>query len=138
MTKQLIKEAKRLQELAGINEVKIKPSPLDIASFLNRHDDEVEEKIIYPNIKHYEIKGKTTYDEWERVNPYEYSSPGVLYKPDNEVNIAQSTINGEYGSIGINVSFEPFDENYIEDADYSNTHPITIGNRTVYVNTYDF
>ena len=138
MTKQLIKEAKRFQELAGINEVKTQPSSPDIVSFLDMHDDEVKEKIIYPNIKHYEIKGKTTYDEWERVNPYKYSSPGVLYKPDNEVNVAQSTINGEDNSIGIDVSFEPFDEEYIEDADYSNTHPITLGDRTVYVNKCDY
>ena len=128
----LIKEAKRLQELAGINEViKIKPPTTDIAKFLNNHNEEVEDKIIYPNAEFYELGEGINYDKWERVNIYDG-------KPDNEVNVAQSTIYGDDDDyIGINVSFEPFDTEFIDDDDI-HEHPVTIGNRTVYIMTYDY
>lgn len=130
MTK-LIKEAKRLQKLAGLNEIiKVQSPAKGIADFLNNHDEEVEDKIIIPNAEFYDIEGEITYDKWEKTNPYYHD------KPDDEVDIAESSIDGERGYIGVIVSFEPFDEEYIEDADYSNEHPITIGSRTVYVNTY--
>jgi hypothetical protein len=33
------------------------------------------------------------------------------------------------------VSFEPFDEEYVEDAEYSNENPIIIAGQTVYINS---
>ena len=126
MTK-LINEAKRFQELAGINEVKIQlPKIGNIVKFLNVYKDEVQEKIFNPTIDFYEIKGDTTYEEWEEIDPSYGGKPGI----------ATTIIEGDVsGMADIWVSFEPFDEEYVEDAEYSNENPIIIAGQTVYINS---
>jgi hypothetical protein len=125
MTKQLIKEAKRFQELAGINEVKIQLPTTDIAKFLEEHDDEVSKKIFEPLMQQYGIpKEIATYYAWTPAD-YMYGE-----------NTAECSIESEDGQVSIVASLKPYDtelEDIELDPEYSNSHPYNIAGRNVYI-----
>jgi hypothetical protein len=128
---QLINEAKRFQELAGINEVKIQPPSINLADFLERNDDEVSEKVFDPAIERHGIpKEHATYYTWNLLDPSDYGG---------KENMAECSIESGYGSVAFKASFEPFSEEqvgfeYIDDTiDYVNGNPYMIAGRKVYI-----
>ncbi len=123
MKKQLINEAKRFQELAGINEVKIQLSPLSIIRFLEEYDDEVSKKIFEPLMQQYGIpKEIATYYAWTPAD-YMYGE-----------NTAECSIESEDGQVSIVASLKPYDTELEElDPEYSNSHPYNIAGKNVYI-----
>ena len=129
--KKPINEFKRMQQLAGINEIKVNKPTRNIADFLNQHKEEVfEEMFSYINDHNdgvdidIDIDGMSNWEEYEDDDP------------DGGYICAQTDFPD--ASIGAQASFEPFPPNTNSDVGDSQIDEVEIAGRKVYYFTYDY
>jgi Tat protein secretion system quality control protein TatD with DNase activity len=120
MNKKLINEAKRLQELAGINEVKIQPLGTDIINFLKQNKQELLNQLAV----------EFNWDE----DDIEYYSEQQIEMAADEDGYEDQEIAG-LGEGGLDFSFNP---KKVKDTygDASN-FKLTIAGKSVYGISYD-
>lgn len=105
---QLIKEAKRFQELAGINEVKIKPI-MSLADFLNVNFEKFVEKFGKPQTK--------------------FTNIDVSTGDDKDIKIATAGIDED----GMDVSHDP---RFKEMSDYNEVEEVEFLGKKLYIDNY--